>query len=149
MLSQLDAARLSVPQTYPDYPGTYWGDGNMLDTPGSDFQVIENLRVVDKAARRVRALLIRYVGDRTLNSSANSMATTTSKLMAPLRAMAKSTKFAGQVFPGDIEQPKDGDIVLTWTSKTSVVAYLKLRPLNCPKDLTANIALDLSVTDSE
>ncbi len=44
---------------------------------------------------------------------------------------------------------KDGDIVLTWTSKTSVVAYLKLRPLNCPKDLTANIALDLSVTDSE
>ncbi|EPM83861.1 DUF2586 family protein, partial [Pseudomonas syringae] len=46
-------------------------------------------------------------------------------------------------------QPKDGDIVLTWTSKTSVVAYLKLRPLNCPKDLTANIALDLSVTDSE
>ncbi|MDF5777767.1 DUF2586 domain-containing protein [Pseudomonas syringae] len=149
VLSQLDAARLSVPQTYPDYPGTYWGDGNMLDTPGSDFQVIENLRVVDKAARRVRALLIRYVGDRTLNSSANSMATTTSKLMAPLRAMAKSTKFAGQVFPGEIEQPKDGDIVLTWTSKTSVVAYLKLRPLNCPKDLTANIALDLSVTDSE
>lgn len=149
VLTQLDAARLSVPQTYPDYPGTYWGDGNLLDTPGSDFQVIENLRVVNKAARRVRVLLIRYVGNRSLNNSANSMATTTSKLMAPLRAMAKSTKFAGQVFPGEIEQPKDGDIVLTWTSKTSVVAYLKLRPLNCPKDLTANIALDLSVTDSE
>lgn len=149
VLSQLDAARLSVPQTYPDYPGTFWGDGNMLDAPGSDFQVIENLRVVDKAARRVRILLIRYVGDRSLNSSANSMATTISKLMAPLRAMAKSTTFAGQVFPGEIEQPKDGDIVLTWTSKTAVVAYLKLRPLNCPKDLTANIALDLSVTDSE
>ncbi|RMN58142.1 DUF2586 family protein, partial [Pseudomonas syringae] len=39
VLTQLDAARLSVPQTYPDYPGTYWSDGNLLDTPGSDFQV--------------------------------------------------------------------------------------------------------------
>jgi hypothetical protein len=149
VLSQLDAARLSVPQTYPDYPGTFWGDGNLLDAPGSDYQVIEYLRVVDKAARRVRILLIRYVGDRSLNSSANSMATTTSKLMAPLRAMAKSTRFAGQVFPGEIEQPKDGDIVLTWKSKTAVEAYLQLTPLNCPKDLTANIALDLSTTDTE
>lgn len=149
VLSQLDAARLSVPQTYPDYPGTFWGDGNMLDAPGSDFQVIENLRVVDKAARSVRILLIRYVGDRSLNSSANSMATTISKLMAPLRAMAKSTTFAGRVFPGEIEQPKDGDIVLTWKSKTAVEAFLKLRPLNCPKDLTANIALDLSTTETE
>jgi hypothetical protein len=34
-------------------------------------------------------------------------------------------------------------------SKTAVVAYIKLRPLNCPKDLTANIALDLSTDDSE
>ncbi|RRV08105.1 DUF2586 family protein [Pseudomonas sp. v388] len=149
VLSQLDAARLSVPQSYPDYPGTFWGDGNMLDAPGSDFQVIENLRVVDKAARQVRILLIQYVGNRSLNSSANSMATTVSKLMTPLRAMAKSTTFAGRVFPGEIEQPKDGDIVLNWKTKTAVEAYLKLRPLNCPKDLTANIALDLSTTETE
>ena len=149
VLAQLDAARFSVPQTYPDYPGVFWGDGNLLDAPGSDFQVIENLRVVDKAARRVRILLIQRVADRRLNSSPNSMAAATSALMAPLRQMAKAVTFAGQQFPGEIEPPKDGDVVLVWKSKTAVEAYLKLRPYNCPKDLTANIALDLSTDDTE
>ncbi|MHB0817712.1 DUF2586 domain-containing protein [Stutzerimonas stutzeri] len=146
--AELDAARFSVSQTYPDYPGVFWGDGNMLDAPGSDFQVIEYLRLADKAARRVRILLIQRVADRRLNSTPNAMAAATSALMAPLRAMAKSVAFAGQVFPGEIEPPKDGDIVLVWQSKIKVEAYLKLKPYNCPKDLTANIALDLS-NDSE
>ena len=147
--AELDTARFSVSQTYTDYPGVYWGDGNLLDVPASDFQVIEHLRIADKAARLVRPLLIARVADRRLNSSANSMAVNISALMAPLRAMAKSTTFGGQVFPGEIEQPKDGDIVLTWKSKTAVEAYIKVNPLNCPKDLTANIALDLSTTETE
>ncbi|UNG19255.1 DUF2586 domain-containing protein [Stutzerimonas zhaodongensis] len=147
--AELDSARFSVSQTYPDYPGVFWGDGNMLDAPGSDFQVVEYLRLADKAARRVRILLIQRVADRRLNSTPNSMAAATSALMAPLRAMSRSVQFAGQVFPGEIEPPKDGDIVLVWQSKTKVEAYLKLKPYNCPKDLTANIALDLSNDDSE
>jgi hypothetical protein len=147
--SELDRARLSVSQTYPDYPGVYWGDANMLDTPGSDFQVVEYLRITDKAARLIRPLLIRRVADRRLNSTPNSMAVNTNQLMAPLRAMAKSIKFNGEVFPGDIEPPKDGDLVLEWLSKTKVAAYIKLKPLNCPKDLTANIALDLSTDKTE
>ena len=147
--STLDAARFTVTQTYVGYPGVFFGDGNMLDSPDSDFKVIEYLRITDKAARAIRPLLIRRVADRRLNNSANSMAVNISALMAPLRAMAKSTTFAGQVFPGDIEQPKDGDIVLTWKSKTSVEAYIKLTPLNCPKELVANIALDLSTPNAE
>ena len=147
--SELDKARYSVSQTYPDYQGVYWGDGSMLDVVGSDFAVIENLRVADKAARRVRVLLIQRVADRRLNNSPNSIAVNTSRLMDPLREMAKSTTFAGQVFPGEIEQPREGDIVITWKSKYAVEAYLKLRPLNSPKDLTANIALDLSSDASE
>lgn len=147
--AELDKARFSVSQTYPDYPGVYWGDGNMLDTPASDYQVIEYLRLADKAARLVRPLLIRRVADRRLNNTANSMAVNVNALMAPLRQMAKSVKFAGQVFPGEIESPKDGDIVLIWKSKTAVEAFIKLKPHNCPKDLTANIALDLSTDDSE
>lgn len=149
ILAELDKARFSVPQTYPDYPGVYWGDGNMLDAPGSDFQVVEYLRITDKAARRVRILLIQRVGDRRLNNTPNSMAANKSALMRPLRQMAKSVLFAGQQFPGDIEPPKDDDIVLVWLSKTKVEAYLKLRPYNCPKDLTANIALDLASGDEE
>jgi len=147
--SDLDRARFSVSQTYPDYQGVYWGDGNMLDTPASDFQVVEYLRITDKAARLIRPLLIRRVADRRLNSTPNSMAVNTNQLMAPLRAMAKSTTFNGEVFPGDIEPPKDGDLVLSWLSKTKVAAFIKVKPLNCPKDLTANIALDLSTDKTE
>jgi hypothetical protein len=147
--AELDTARFSVSQTYPDYPGVFWGDANMLDAPGSDFQVVENIRLTDKAARRVRILLIQRVADRRLNSTPNSMATNTSALMKPLREMSRSVSFADQVFPGEIEPPKDGDIVLSWKSKTAVEAYIKLRPYNCPKDLTANIALDLSNDSTE
>lgn len=147
--AELDTARFSVSQTYADYPGVFWGDGNMLDAPASDFQVVEYLRLADKAARQVRPLLIRRVGDRRLNNSPNSMAAAISAFMKPLRQMAKSTTFAGQVFPGEIESPQDGDIVLVWHSKTKVEIYIKIRPLNCPKDLTANIALDLSNDDPE
>lgn len=144
----LDAARLSVTQTYAGYPGVYWADANLLAAPGADVQVIEYLRVLDKAARRVRVLLIQRVGDRRLNSSAASMEVNRTALTAPLRAMAKSTRVGANVFPGEIEQPGKDAISLSWTSKTAVVAYLTLRPLNCPKDITANLALDLSL-DSE
>lgn len=146
-LTELDKMRFSVPQSYPDYPGMYWGDANLLDAPGSDFSVLENLRVVDKAARRVRILLIQMVADRRVNNTPNSMATTTLRLMRPLRQMSRSASFAGQQFPGDIQPPKDGDIALLWKNRTTLVAYLRVRPFNCPKDLTANIALDLSLDD--
>ncbi len=149
ILAELDRARFSVPQTYPDYPGVFWGDANMLDAPGSDFQVVEYLRITDKAARRVRVLLIQRVGDRKLNNTPNSMAANKSALMRPLREMARSVTFANQQFPGDIEPPKDDAITLVWMSKTKVEAYVKVRPYNCPKDLTANIALDLSSGDEE
>ncbi|MNJ22031.1 hypothetical protein D3C77_163960 [compost metagenome] len=147
--AELDKARFSVSQTYPDYEGVYWGDANLLDTAGSDFQVLEYLRLADKAARQIRPLLIRRIGDRRLNNSPNSMAVNTNALMAPLRKMAKSAKFAGEVFPGEIEAPKDGDLVIVWKSRTQVEVYLKIRPLNCPKDITANIALDLSQDEKE
>lgn len=148
-LSELDKMRMSVPQTYPDYPGEYWGDANLLDAPGSDYTVVENLRIADKAARRVRILLIQMVADRKVNNTPTSMATTKLKLMRPLREMSRSVTFAGQQFPGDIQPPKDGAITLAWKNRTTIEAYLLIRPYNCPKDLTANIALDLSLDDEK
>lgn len=143
-LAALDRARFSVPQTYPDYPGWFWADANLLAAPADDYQVLEHLRVVDKAARQVRVLLIQRVGDRRLNNTPNSMAASTSALMAPLRAMARSAQFNGVQFPGEIQSPRDGDVVLHWLSKTKVEAFVSCRPHNCPKTLIANIALDLS-----
>jgi hypothetical protein len=143
-LKQLDANRFSVPQWYPDYPGTYWGDCNMLDVPGGDYQVVENLRVVQKAMRRIYPLAVARIGDRRLNSTPVSIAENKLFFMRPLRAMAKSVTILGLTFPGEILPPTDDAIEIVWMDKTTVQIYLTVRPYNCPKSITVNLALDLS-----
>lgn len=144
VLDALDKARISVPQWYPDYPGTYWGDGLMLDVPGGDYQAIENLRVVQKAMRRVYPLAVAQVADRRLNSTPASMAAAAMRFMRPLRAMSRSRQILGEVFPGEVEPPRDGDIVITWPSKYAVEIWMAVRPYNSPKAITCNILLDLT-----
>ena len=143
-LTSLDAARLSCPQSYTDYPGVYWGDCNLLDAPGGDYQVIENLRPVDKAARAIRVLAIQRVGNRSLNSTPASIAANKTYFMRVLREMSHSTMFAGTHFPGDIQPPKDDAITITWPTRTKVEIFIKVQPYNCPKEITVNLILDLS-----
>ncbi|GAB1254779.1 DUF2586 domain-containing protein [Desulfovibrio falkowii] len=144
VLKALDAARFSVPQWYPDYEGMYWGDGNVLDVNGGDFQVIENLRVIQKCMRRVYPLAVARIGDRRLNQTPASIAQAQTAFMAPLRTMSRTRTILGIVFPGEIEPPKEGDITLTWVSKYSVEVYIAARPYNCPKKITCNLLLDLT-----
>lgn len=143
-LNTLATARFSVPQWYPDFEGTYWGDGSTLDAAGGDYQYIENIRVVHKASREVRILAIRRIGNRALNSTPNSIELNKAYFMKPLRDMSKSTTILGTPFPGDITPPKDGDIEIVWPNNTSVVIYMVVRPYNSPKSITVNIMLDLS-----
>ncbi len=143
-LKQLDANRFSVPQWYPDYPGTYWGDCNILDVPGGDYQVVENLRVIQKAMRKIYPLAVARIGDRRLNSTPVSIAENKLFFMRPLRAMAKSVTILGRTFPGEIEPPADDAIEIVWMDKTTVQIYLTIKPYNCPKNITVNLALDLS-----
>ena len=143
-LTSLDANRLSCIQTYPDYPGIYFGDLNLLDVPAGDFQVIEHLRVVDKAARRVYLLAIFRVANRVFNSSPESTSASQTYFMRPLREMSKSTFFSGQQFPGDIKSPSDDSISIVWINNSTVDIFIKVQPYNSPKQITANIILDLS-----
>lgn len=142
-LTALDANRLSVIQRYVDYPGTFWGDCNLLDEPAGDYQVIEHLRVVDKVARRIRPLAIKRIANRSLNDSAISIAANKTYFMRPLREMSERTAFAGNDFPGDIQSPADDSISIVWPSLNQVQVFFKVRPYKCPKDITANIVLDL------
>jgi hypothetical protein len=143
-LNTLAEARLSVPQWYDDFEGVYWGDASTLDATGGDYQYHEHLRAVHKASRKVRVLAIRRVGNRSLNSTPNSIELNKSYFMKPLREMSKSATILGTVFPGDISAPIDGDITIVWTSNKSVVIYMVVRPYNSPKSITVNIALDLN-----
>jgi hypothetical protein len=140
----LNDARYSVPQTYPDYEGVYWTDGQMLDVAIGDFQVVENLRVVDKAARNVRLVLLGLLGDRRFNSSAIGETWAISKMMRPLREMSRSYEFQGIPFPAELKSPKEGDIQINWITRTKVDVFMIARPFEVPKEITANIMLDLS-----
>jgi hypothetical protein len=143
-LATLDANRLSCIQHYTDYPGTYWGDCNLLDAPGGDYQVIEYLRPVDKAARAVRVLAIARIGNRALNDSTASIESNKTYFMRPLREMSKSVAVGSDVFPGDIRAPGDDSITIVWPSQNAVEVYIKVQPWNSPKEITANLILDLS-----
>ncbi|OXS14007.1 phage tail protein [Zobellella denitrificans] len=143
-LQTLEANRYSVPAWYPDYDGVYWADGNMLDVEGGDFQSVENRRVIDKCARKMRIRGIARLGDRQLNSTPASMAAAKLYFMQDLRAMSKSVTIAGQTFPGEIMPPEDEDITIEWLSKYEVAIYALAQPYDCPKKIAINLMLDLS-----
>ena len=140
----LNDVRFSVPQLYADYPGVFWSDGQTLDAPTGDYAVIENLRTVDKAARAVRLVLISLVGDRRFNSTTVGEAWAINNLMRPLREMSKSYTFNGIPFPSELKAPVDGDVAINWVTHTRVEVYMLARMFEIPKEITANIVLDLS-----
>ena len=143
-VTALHSERLACMQWYEDYPGYYFTDGSTLDAPGGDYQAVENLRVADKAARRVRILAIARIADRKLNSTKRSIAANKNYLATPLRQMAKSYKLRGELIPGEIGEPDDDAVTIDWIDKTSVRIGIELRPYNAPKNITVGIALDLS-----
>ncbi|MGE6294215.1 DUF2586 domain-containing protein [Aeromonas media] len=148
-LQTLEQNRFSVPMWYPDYDGVYWADGRTLDAEGGDYQVIENLRVAYKVARRMRLRAIARIGDRSFNSTPGSTAAAIMYFGKDLREMARATTINGQPFPGDIASPQDGDISIQWLAKNLVSVYVVVRTVDCPKGITVNIMLDLSLNNGE
>lgn len=145
VLQGLQANRYSVPMWYHDYDGIYWSDGRTLDVEGGDYQVIENVRVVDKASRRVRLRAIPKIADRSLNSTPGSIAAHQTYFGKPLREMAISTQINGVEFPGEVKPPQDGDITITWTSSVAVQIYIVVRPYESAKEIGVSIELDTSL----
>jgi hypothetical protein len=144
-LQALEKQRYSVPMWYPDYDGMYWSDGRTLDAEGGDYQVIEYLRTVDKAARRIRLQAIAKIADRSLNSTPSSIAAHQAYFAKTLRAMAISVQINGVTFPGEVKSPQDGDVTIVWKLATAVEVYMVVRPYECPKSITVSLLLDTSI----
>ncbi|MBJ7536954.1 DUF2586 domain-containing protein [Marinomonas transparens] len=136
----LNDARGTVPQVYSGYDGIYCSDGMTLAPEASDFAVIENCRVVNVCKREIRILAIKKVGNRELNSTPASIAAHETYFMRPL--INRSVSVKGK--PGDVKKPRDGDVVITWKTRTNVAVALLIRPYNCPKAIAASVALELS-----
>lgn len=144
-LQALEKNRISVPMWYPDYDGLYWADARTLDVEGGDYQAIENLRIVDKVARNVRIRAIAKIGDRSLNSTPNSIETHKAYFSRVMREMSRSSEINGITFPGECRPPQEGDVVITWKTKTLVAVYFLVRTYECPKGIEASVILDLSL----
>ncbi|RAW93269.1 phage tail protein [Photorhabdus sp. S8-52] len=144
-LQALEKLRFSVPMWYPDYDGMYWSDGRTLDVEGGDYQSIENLRVVDKVAHRVRLQAIAKIADRSLNSTPGSVATHQAYFARTLREMSGSTEINGVTFPGEVKSPKDEDVVMTWRNKNTVEIYITVRIYECPKGISVSLLLGSSL----
>ncbi|STV71176.1 Protein of uncharacterised function (DUF2586) [Klebsiella michiganensis] len=61
--------------------------------------------------------------------------------------MAKTQQINGVTFPGEVESPKEGDVLISWTTKTRVAIVIVVRPYACPKEITVSIVLDRSLED--
>lgn len=137
----LDALRFSCTQFYPDFDGTYFGDVNMLDAEGGDFQQIETGRIVDKAARDVRIIAIQNIKNR-LNNSASGIEFGKRIMGKLLREMARSINIGADKFPGLIDTPKDDSISLTFMNATTLQVVLKVKPIDSPNTIIVGIMLD-------
>ncbi|EGB2981787.1 TPA: DUF2586 family protein [Escherichia coli] len=144
-LRSLEGKRFSVPMWYHDFDGLYWSDGRTLDVEGGDYQVIENVRVVDKVSRRVRLRAIARLADRALNSTPGSIAASQTYFSRTLREMALATEINGVPFPGEVKPPQDGDITIVWTSSTHVQIYIVVRPYESAKAIGVSIELDTAL----
>ncbi|CED59257.1 Prophage PSPPH06, putative tail sheath protein [Moritella viscosa] len=138
----LDAVRFSCVQFYPDFDGIYFGDVNMLDAEGGDYQQIEAGRIVDKAARQVRIIAIYQIKNRRLNNSPTGISFGKRVLGKPLRAMAKSINIGADKFPGEIREPKDDSISLTFMNERQLRVLLKVQPIDSPSEILVGIMLD-------
>jgi len=135
-LEALDGDRFSVFQWYVGREGIYFADGNLLAASGSnDPAVIEYLRLLDKAARRLRQIAIAAIADdQVVNTPAGNAAFAT-RLSLPLRQM---------VALGEIKPLARDALVVTWIAVDKVKVSFTVRPPNSPKDITGEITLDTS-----
>lgn len=138
----LDALRFSCTQFYPDFDGVYFGDVNMLDAEGGDFQQIETGRIVDKAARAVRIIAIQQIKNRRLNNSTSGIEFGKRVMGKPLRDMSKSINIGADKFPGLIDAPKDDSISLTFMDARTLQVVLKVKPIDSPSTIIVGIMLD-------
>lgn len=145
VLQALEALRYSVPMWYHDFDGIYWSDGRTLDVEGGDYQTIENVRIVDKASRKVRLRAIPKIADRSLNSTPGSIAANETYFGKPLREMAITSQINGIEFPGEVKPPKQGDVSIVWTSSVKVQIFIVVRPYESAKEISISIELDTSL----
>ena len=130
---ELDTARLSVFQWYGGQQGIYFADGNTLaSSAGTEPKVVEHLRVLDKAARRVHLRGVQKIADDLVENTHGGNAAFATALGGPLRQMVDA---------GEIKPLGEEAIAITWANDTTVTVAITIQPPNAPKQITVEITL--------
>lgn len=146
-LQTLEGLRYSVPMWHTGYDGYYWSDDRTLDAEGGDYQSAETVRVVDKVARRILLKGISKIADRSFNSSTISIKAHEQYFMKDLREMAKSSEINSVTFPGEVKEPQDGDVTITWKTTKTVDVYVLVRITDIPLKINISILVDSSLDE--
>ena len=144
VLSDLDKARFSVPQWYPDYSGTYWADGTVLDVPGGDYQVIENVRVIQKCMRQVYPLAVARIANRQFNSTPASIAQNKTYFMRPLRKCPVPRPSWGRRSPAKSIRRRMGTLKSHGRARVRSNCTWRRVRTTARKKITCNLMLDLT-----
>lgn len=135
-LDLLDEAGYLTIRRYEGYAGFFVTRPNMLSPEGSDYRYAEHVRVLNKAARLVRATaLLQLHKSINLDKQDEELEAMGKLISAPLEDMAD----AGEISSGSVEVPTDQDILHDET------LHVILRFV--PRGYVRTIEVDLGMTN--
>jgi hypothetical protein len=136
----LDSQRFTTLRTFISKPGAYITGGRTMAVPGSDYQLIQNGFVIDKACRITRLALLRY-----LNDSIRVDATT--GFIVELEAVAIEADVESQLKAGLVSAGNASDVVVKVARNNNILSTQTLQttirvvPFGYARFITADVGL--------
>lgn len=141
-ISDLEAKRVLFAKTYVGYDGVYMNDSYTMDIAKSDYNAIERMRTMDKAARGVRAYLLPYVaGNVEIDASTGQIAKDSIEVMKNegnrfLEQMERDGELSGC----SVEIDSNQNVLATSTIKVVIQ--------NVPMGVSRNISIEMGYAES-
>lgn len=136
----LDSQRFTTLRTFVGKPGSYITAGRTMASPGSDYQLLQNCFVIDKACRLTRSALLRY-----LNDSIRVDAIT--GFIVELDAVAIESDVASQLRAGLVSAGNASNVVVKVTRNNDILSTQTLQttirvvPFGYARFITAEVGL--------
>ena len=131
----LEAAGYTVAYTQPGLSGYYWVEGRLAVPAESDFAILPNRRVMDKAVTQVRRVLLPGVQEVVDPADLElSVAHRLAKAQAPLNAM----RVAGEISSGTVTIPPGQDVLSTHR----LIVEVRVVPMGYTREIVMRIGFE-------
>ena len=131
----LEAAGYTVAYTQAGLPGYYWVEGRMAVPAESDFSILPNRRVMDKAVTLARKALLPGVQETVDPADLQaSLAHRLAKAQAPLNSM----RMAGEISSGRVVIPPGQDVLST----RRLIVQVRVVPMGYTREIVMDIGFE-------